>query len=301
MGFEILDGGLFATVQDSGRYGMGDRGITVSGVMDEYAYEWGQRLLGTPSFNTLELMAGLRLRALADTMIAVTGADLGLRINGLPESNWQSRFIREGDILHFAKRVSGQRAYLSVKGGFDTPMYHGSYATTIREGFGKKLQRGDILPFHPSPREHSRRLKEEFIPDYDRPLTIRVMLGYQEEFFDREAKEKFFDTEYEITHQNDRMGYRLSGEPIFPIKGDIISEAIAFGSIQIPAGGQPIILLKERQTIGGYPKIGTVLPMDCFALSQAPIGSKVRFEAVEQEEAFRLAREYYGELPFILA
>lgn len=278
MSFKVLQVGLFSTIQDEGRKGVAHLGHCNSGALDMYAYQWSQRLLNNSQANALEVMVGLKLEATKPTTISVTGADLGLEINGNYKKPWQTYDIETGDILHFSKRITGQRAYLSVKDGFDTPCYLGSFSTTIKEGFGDKLKVGDILPYQTTTGITFARVKTEYIPNYDSPLTLHVLLCYQHNLFIDREKEKFFNSEYEITLQSDRMGYRLSGEAVIAKSENLISEGIAFGSIQIPKDGQPIILLNERQTIGGYPKIGIVVAEDCYALAQRGPGCKVRFE-----------------------
>ncbi len=294
MGFEVVNGGLFTTVQDLGRFGFMHLGMTQSGAMDEYAYRWSQKLLGNQNGNALEIMAGLKLKATVPIQIALCGADLDFKLNGIPQPLWQTHTIRAGDILSFEKRISGQRAYLAVKGGFGVPKKYGSYSTTLRESIGFRLQKGDLLPFDSCDDNHmTYRVKQPYIPDYGDSLTLRIVLGYQESFFDKEEKEKFFSSSYEVTLQSDRMGYKLKGPPITPTQGGIISEAIAFGSVQIPKDGEPIVLLKERQTIGGYPKIGTILPIDCFRLAQVPIGSSVKFEPIGIAEVQEKMMAFY--------
>lgn len=279
MSFKILNAGIFTTIQDQGRYGYNHLGITHSGAIDEYAYLWGQKLLGQININALEVMVGLKIQALTDTQISITGADLTFKINGVAQPIWQTHNIKRGAVLSFDKRVLGERVYLTVKGGFLVEKHYGSYSTTLKEGIGKKIIRGDILEFNTlSNSKHIFRVKKAYLPNYAEALTLRVILSYQEDFFSQEQKRIFFSSEYEITLQSDRMGFKLKGQAIQPSQGGIISEGIAFGSIQIPKDGQPIILLKERQTIGGYPKIGTVVEEDCFKLSQRAIGTKIRFQ-----------------------
>lgn len=293
--FKVLAGGLFTTVQDSGRVGYTHFGITPSGAMDEYAYRWTQKLLGDSKGNALEiLLNSLSLQATIPTTIAVCGADLDFRINHIPQPIWQTHYVQEGDILTFEKNRLGMRVYLAVKGGFDVPSYEGSYATTLKEDKGKKIEKGDTLSYVPSQSKNIKRIQKKYIPNYPSHLTLRIVLGYQHAYFSKEEKEKFFTTDYIITAQMNRMGYKLKGEPVFFSKGDIISEGITYGAIQIPPSGQPIILLKERQTIGGYPKMGSVLPVDCFTLAQLLIGSSVKFEMIELDEAQELMKEFYG-------
>jgi biotin-dependent carboxylase-like uncharacterized protein len=284
-GFKVIHAGVLSSIQDQGRYGQTHLGITQSGAMDEYAYLWSQKLLHNHHCNALEVMVGLKLEVLTPTMIAICGADLSFQINGIRHKNWQTHYVKKGDILSFPKRISGQRAYLSVKEGFLLQKQYNSYATTLKENSEGKATRGDILHFRTFPQTHIQRLQTQYIPHYDIPLTLRLFLCYQTNYFSQEQQDKFFSSEYEITLETNRMGAKLRGRSIRPMQGGIISEGIAFGSVQIPQDGQPILLLKERQTIGGYPKIGTVLAIDCFRFSQLGVGSKVRFEKISLEVA----------------
>jgi len=293
-GFEILEGGIWSTIQDLGRYGYTHLGITHSGAMDEYAYRWSQKLLSNHRSNALEiLLSGLKLKATAGTTLSVCGANLDFRINNKKQPIWQTHHIHEGDIIRFHQQTEGLRAYLAVKGGFKIDKKYGSYAATLKEGIGQKLSKGDFLAFAPIQAKETRRVPEKYIPKYPKHLTLNILLSYQHSFFSEEQKEKFFNTDYELTPQISRMGYKLKGEAITPSKGGIISEGITLGALQIPQDRQPIILLKERQTIGGYPKMGSVLPSDCFKLAQLPIGSTVRFREIGIDEAEREMRKFY--------
>ncbi len=286
IGFEVVAGGLLTTIQDLGREGYTHLGITPSGAMDEYAYRWTLKLLGDTNSNALEiLLGGLKLRATAGTTLAVCGANLDFRINDKKQPIWQTHHINEDDIISFHQQSEGLRAYLAVKDGFKVEKVHGSYATTLKEDIGQKLNKGDFLAFVPTQIKETRHVPEKFIPKYSKHLTLNILLSYQHNFFSEEQKEKFFNTDYELTPQISRMGYKLKGKAMIPSKGGIISEGITFGAVQIPQDGQPIILLKERQTIGGYPKIGSVLPSDCFKLAQLPIGASIRFKQISLESA----------------
>ena len=255
--------------------------------MDEYAYLWGQKLLDNQNKNALEVMVGLKLEILMATSVSICGADLNFQINGISKNIWQTHYVLKGDVLSFPKRVSGQRAYLAVKEGFHAKKHYNSYATTLKENIGSKVQKNDILEFDSFPKTHIKHVQKKYIPNYNKALTLRLLPSYQNDYFSQAEQEKFFNAEYEITMESSRMGAKLKGESITPKKGGIISEGIAFGSVQIPQDGQPILLLKERQTIGGYPKIGTVLAIDCFKFSQLSVGDRVRFEKI----SFDLARE----------
>ncbi|CAA6820979.1 MAG: Allophanate hydrolase 2 subunit 2 (EC [uncultured Sulfurovum sp.] len=293
-GFKVLNAGLFSTLQDQGRDGYKHLGITQSGAMDEYAYLWTQKLLSNQDANAIEIMVGLKLEVEVATTIAVCGADLSFQINGVPKAIWQTHFVEVGDVLSFPKRISGQRAYLSVQNGFQLEKVYDSYATTEKEELGIKLQKNDNLIYEATQKKVTKRVHKKYIPNYNERLTLRVLPSYQNHYFSKEEQQKFFNSDYEITLQSDRMGAKLKGESIRPNKGGIISEGIAFGSIQIPQDGQPILLLKERQTIGGYPKIGTVLAIDCFKFSQLAVGDSVRFERIDLESSREKTLDFYS-------
>ena len=294
-GFKVLKSGLFTTIQDLGRDGYTHLGITPSGAMDEYAYRWSQKLLADVDGNALEiLLSGLTLQATAPTTIAVCGADLDFCINGISKPIWQTYAIKENDILSFEKKNSGMRAYLAVKGGFRVQKYENSFSTTLKEHKGKQVKTGDTLPFHATHHSEVKRVSDKYIPNYPTHMTLRIVLGYQHNDFTASQKEKFFSSTYTLSPKINRMGYTLQGEAIIPSHDGIISEGISFGAVQIPPDGQPIILLKERQTIGGYPKIGSVIPSDCFTLAQLPIGATVRFEAIPLEDAQEEMKAFYG-------
>ena len=310
MSFKIISSGIFTTIQDQGRYGCNHLGITHSGIMDEYSYLWSQKLLygldwvntevDPYGFNAIEVMVGLKLEAIDSMVISVCGANFDFQINGVLQGIWQTHNIQKGDILSFPKRVSGQRVYLAVKGGFINKKEYGSYATTLKENIGSKVKRGELLETETSvPNNGSKTFRfrtiQKFIPSYNKPLTLRVLPSYQNDYFTEEEQNKFFNFEYEITMESNRMGAKLKGQEITPNQGGIISEGIAFGSVQIPQDGQPILLLKERQTIGGYPKIGTVLAIDCFKFSQLAVGDKVRFEKIDLEVAREKMLKFYRE------
>ena len=284
MAFEVISPGLFACVQDAGRHGYMHLGVTPSGALDMHAYKWALSLLGEDDGNAIEAMAGLKLKALADTIIAITGADLDARVNDEPVAIWRSFLIKEGQVLSFPKRRDGMRVYVAVKGGFDLPKVKGSVAATPKEGAGKVLQKGDILPFTSYVTYQFRKLRANLIPKYTQEVTtLRLLPSYQFSDFSDTSKETFFSAVYEVTLQSNRMGYRLQGEAVEGTGKEILSEAIALGSVQIPADGQPIVLLSQRQTIGGYPKMGVVMEEDCYRLAQLMPGAKVQFELASWE------------------
>lgn len=293
-GFKVINAGVLTQVQDCGRFGYSHIGISNSGVSDEYAYNVSNYLLNNKQgTNTLEIsFSNVELEALANTTISITGADLSLYINSTYCKPWQTYSIIKGDKLKFRKKVSGQKAYLSVKGGFQLKKELNSYSTTIKEEFGTLLTTGMILPYSSYTDTSVNRLKEKYIPSYSDELTLRVILGYQFKHFSQTMLDTFFDSTFIVSNEANRMGIKLYGEKIVADIDGIISEGIALGSIQIPNDGKPIILLKERQTIGGYPKIGSVISIDCFKLAQAPINTEIRFKCIELKKAQEKMRRF---------
>jgi biotin-dependent carboxylase-like uncharacterized protein len=291
MSLRLIQPGLLSLLQDSGRFGRHRIGLTTGGPLDGEAFHYCNRLLGNPDGSTaIEVsFGGLQLEAQTETFICVTGADLPLHINGEEKSLWEVHPVHTGDEikLEFARR--GCRAYLGVAGGFTVEPSFGSTATVMREDIGglqgDKLQAGDTLPC-PTVRDCRRLfLPQEWRPRYQDTVTIRVIPGYQQARFSRLQQRRFFSHSYTVTDRCDRMGYRLEGPAIECEIEGILSEGICAGAIQIPADGQPIVLLNDRQTIGGYPKIGSALSLDTAHLAQLTPGSTVHFAPITPHAA----------------
>lgn len=299
MSFELINNPILATLQDKGRFGYSHNGVSNSGVMDEFAYFCANKMLGNAiDTNIIEIsFSNVIFKANTNTQIAITGALCEFFINDISKPCWQTYNIKVGDIIKIGKILEGNIVYLGVYDGFAIKKEFGSNSTSIKENLGgidgNKLKKGDILPFKNHKVFHTIRLKKEFIPRYDSVLTLRVVLGYQEEYFSKEQKDKFFSNTFFLTNEFNKMAAKLSGEPILCDLDGIISEGISFGAIQIPQDGQIIILLKDRQTIGGYPKIGSVLSIDCFKLSQARVNTKIRFKEFSLKEASKKVKDFY--------
>jgi len=299
LSFKVIKAGLFTTLQDRGRFSFTHLGVTNSGVMDEYATLAAHKLLeNNLNDNILEItFSNVELQTNDTTTICITGARCEFYINNTPKNTWQTYKIQKNDIIKIGKILEGQRVYLSVKNGFEIPKEFGSNSTTIKESLGGisgiQIKNNDILPYRKNNKTLTNRWKKAYIPNYKQELTLRVLLSYQEDSFSKEEKEKFFNSSYTITPDFNRMACKLKGEPVASSLDGIISEAITFGSIQIPKDGQPIILLKERQTIGGYPKIGSVLSIDCFKLAQLKIGGMIKFEEIEIKAAQKKIKDFY--------
>lgn len=288
---KIIAPGGYTTLQDNGRIGYQNMGVPVSGVLDHFAFNAANLLVGN-ALNTVALeltIMGPSLEILDEMDMAVTGAQMGLTLNNEPISQWQSFRVKKGDVLTIGQVQSGCRAYLAVNGGFDVPQIMGSCSTYVGAkigGFhGRPLKQDDLLKKKKAPLlKKERKMPANFIPEYNTEITVRAIPGPQDDYFDQ-GLDALFSSEYMVTAKADRMGYRLMGE-IIPIKEgmpkSIVSEPSVPGSIQIPADEQPIILLVE-QTVGGYAKIATIVSSDLGKVAQTTPGDKIRFEKIGLE------------------
>lgn len=288
---EVLRPGSFTTVQDLGRPGWQHLGITVGGAMDRRAARVANWLVGNDErAPLLEItLAGPRLKFLRETWVALTGA-------GVPGVvDWRPWRVEAGQVVDLGALEGGARAYLAVAGGFEITRVLGGAGTLVRAGIGgwrgRALQAGDVLGaerreldiqtgWSPSP---------EFRARTDPEVTVRVVRGPQWDWFSNEARRALLEIAFEITAKSDRMGLRLKG-PQLTVTNDaeLASEGVGFGSIQVPRDGQPIVLMADRQTIGGYPKIAHVIAVDLPLLAQARSGRLVRFSEVSVGEAHAL-------------
>lgn len=296
---EIITPGLLTTVQDFGRVGVMKNGFTQNGAMDRYSMTVANRLCGNcDSAPVLEMtVLGVTARFTQDTVICVSGADFGAKINDKPIKRNKAYKINKGDILSMGAAKSGMRAYLAVAGGIVGEYVFGSASTNLKFAFGghfgKKLQSGDVLSIGTGAFPLGEIDKWEISEsEYSKDVQLRVVLGPQNEMFTDEDIRLFLSQEYEVTAQSDRMGIRLSGEPLKSKNGmDIISDGIVFGSVQVPNSGEPIILMADHQTTGGYAKIATVISVDLPRASQLSAGNTVRFKSVTVEEAEQEAKK----------
>ncbi|MCL5109906.1 MAG: biotin-dependent carboxyltransferase family protein [Chloroflexi bacterium] len=298
MVLEVLEGGLLTTVQDLGRHGYEGYGVPVAGAMDAFALQAANALVGNDLGEAgLELtVIGPRLRATEGCLLGLAGADLGCVLDGQPLAPWRSYWLPAGATLSFGGPRSGCRTYLAVAGGVDLPLVLGSRSTYLRGGFGgykgRALRAGDVLALSaPAGRRLASPSAARFLAlTYGDEPVVRVLLGPQADRFTAAGMATFLDSTYEVSGDSDRMGSRLKGPRIEHTRGpDVISDGIALGSVQVPGDGQPIVMLADRQTTGGYTKIATVIDADIQLLAQClPGASRVRFQAVDLDEAVRL-------------
>lgn len=294
-GFRVLKSGVLSLMQDGGRWGQHALGLTTGGAMDGEAFFWANRLVGNHSDTTAMEVAqgGLQLECEGTTTLAVTGAAMPLRINGQTKALWRSYQVHAGDRVELGHAVRGLRAYLAVAGGFEAEPFLGSTSTVLREGIGEPVKEGQWLPCG-KPAESNWALPMDHVPRYEPAVSLRVVQGYQAAEFSNKARGHFYENSFKVSPRSDRMGYRLEGHVVAAPTGDRLSEGIAYGAVQVPPDGQPIILLNDRQTIGGYPKLGAVLSIDCWKLAQCLPGETVRFKPITLTAAQQLVGEAAG-------
>ena len=298
---EVIKPGMLTTVQDLGRYGYLRYGVPTSGAMDPLALRMANILVGNPEGETcLEItVIGPRLSFLSDGLIALTGADLTPVLDGDPLLMWEAVSVRRGSTLSFEGPRQGSRAYLAVVGGIDVPEVMGSKSTYLKARSGglegRPLKEGDKLKASiSSPPYHleGRRAPRGLIPSYGRQHVLRVITGPQDDAFTNAGLETFLGSDYTITPQSDRIGYRLEG-PKIEHKGspDIVTDGAPFGGVQVVGDGMPIVLMADRGTSGGYTKIATVISVDLGGVAQGMPGDEVRFKAVSIEQAHEALRQ----------
>ena len=310
MSITVLNPGLLTTVQDMGRVGYQQFGVSVSGVMDPRATSIANILVGNDEGEAvLECtMLGPQLRFDAANCIAITGGDLGPTLDGKPIPNYCAVSVEAGQVLRFTAPKTGCRAFIAFAGGLDIPEVMGSRSTYMKAKIGgvegRKLAKDDVIGFR-APKTQLKNMKDrnlypEFVPRS--VYTVRVVMGPQDDAFTEAGVRTFLSETYTVTPEFDRMGCRLEGAVIeHKESGDIISDGIAFGAIQVPSAGKPIIMLADRQTTGGYTKIANVITADFRLIGQLKAGDKVRFEKVSiahaqdalltQRAALRLLRK----------
>jgi antagonist of KipI len=294
----ILDAGPQTTVQDLGRTGQMRHGIPPSGPVDRFAFVVANRLVGNPDgAAALECtLIGPRFEVDAAGAIAVTGADMPVTVNGAEAPRWATIALNAGDVVKLGPARAGVRSYVAFSGGLDVPLVLGSRSTYVRGRMGglegRALRKGDALRTLPSGPVRPRRVEPGALPDYRSAQPIRLVLGPQDDRFTDAGIRALLDSPYEVLPQSDRMGARLRGPRIEHARGhDIISDGIALGSVQVPGDGQPIVLLVDRQSTGGYTKLATVFSCDIGRVGQARPGQSLRFQAVGVAAAHRLLGE----------
>ena len=300
---KIKSPGLLSTIQDLGRYGFQHLGIPESGAMDKFALRVGNSLLGNPeNAAAIEITAiGPSLTFLENIEIVITGGNLSPEINGTKVPQWKNILISKNDQLTFGDIIDGFRSYICIKGGIDCPEILSSKSTYLKGQFGgiegRSLNENDIIFVNEN--QNNLQLSKELPIEYTHPIygkhhILKIILGPQNYSFTDNALSTLVESQYKISLDSDRVGYRLEG-PVLEHKDkpDILSDGSPPGAIQIPGNGTPTILMADRGTTGGYAKIGTIISTDISQIAQASPGQTVTFQIVSQEEAstFRITQE----------
>jgi antagonist of KipI len=317
---QVLEPGLFTTVQDLGREGFGSLGVSPSGAADRISLRMGNRLLTNE-----QGAAGLEMTLLGGTfafpdgaVLSLAGSDFGATLEEKPIELWRAHVAKPGQVLRLGPTRSGARCYLCVQGGIEVELFLGSASTHVLSGLGghqgRALRKGDELKLGSGNREvvgegrGAARLGRRALPKSSGTLrrslsaralsqltpqkVLRVTLGPQSGWFPEAAQELFYSSTYRVAEESNRMGIRLEGTAVpAPAGGEMISEGVSLGAVQVPEGGQPIILFVEQQTTGGYPKIANVISADLHRLGQLRPRDEVRFELLDMEMARRLLIE----------
>lgn len=294
MGIKIIKAGILTTIQDMGRYGYQETGMAVSGVMDTRSTSIANILVGNDeNEGAIEVtMMGPTIEFTADNIIAVTGGDLSAKLDGTDFPRYQAVLVKAGQTLSFMAPKAGSRAYIAFAGGLDVPVVMGSKSTNLKSKIGgldgRKLENGDEIGFTaPKTSLPNMEKRKVAVPDFSaKEHELRVVLGPQDDYFPQSSIDVFFNNEYTISNEYDRMGCRMQGPVIkHKIGGDIITDGISFGAVQVPSHGNPIVMMADHQTTGGYTKIGNVISVDLPILAQCMPGHKIRFKSVAIEVA----------------
>ena len=293
---EVRAPGLLTTVQDLGREGFGPMGVSASGAADPVALRIGNRLVGNA-----EGAAGLEMTLLGGTfvfperaVVALTGSDFGATLDDQPAEMWKSVEVRQGQTLRLGATQTGARCYLCVRGGIDVKLFLGSASTHLLSGLGgfqgRALRAGDVLKIGTASGSfrtfRKRSVSARAVAQLAPRKVLRVTTGPQSDRFTQAVQDVFYARTYRVTEESNRMGLRLEGAAIAStVGGEMISEGVSLGAVQITVGGLPIILFVEQQTTGGYPKIANVISADLSSLGQLRPRDEIRFEPVEMEAA----------------
>jgi len=294
----VLSPGLLTTVQDLGRYGYAHLGVSASGPADSLSARIANRLVGNQdNSSVLEMtLVGGRFEFGSDSRIALTGADLGASLDGTPIPLYETVHVTAGAVLRCGSAAVGARCYLAVTGGFDAPLVLGSASTHLTSGIGglagRALMRGDTLPIKASSasvqhKDIQRSRLQVLLPR----RVLRVTRGPQQQTFGEDGLNRLCSHAYVVSEDSNRVGLRFHGEAIAPVGGPkMLTEGAALGAIQVPPGGNPIILFVEHQTTGGYPKIANIVSADLPSVGQLRPRDEVRFELVTMQAAIELLK-----------
>ncbi len=288
----VMNPGIVSLLVDAGRRGVQEQGFSGAGPLDPQSYRFANWLCGNkPDAVAIEIVGEASFSCSEAISIAVCGPDAKLKIDIHDAQSWQTVTVNAGQTISVSGNNIGQRYYLAVAGEWQVPTMAGSACTVMREklgglrGDGSPLKASDSIALTAKTVTHNRNIPESLQPDFSLSEPVDIVCGYQQAAFDAVATATFYASVYTVTPQSDRMGMRLSGPAVASSQTAMRSEGINFGSVQVPSDGQPIIMLADRQTLGGYPKIGVVASYDIPRLAQAVAGSKILFAPVDANDA----------------
>lgn len=311
MAIRVRQPGLLTTVQDTGRFGEYALGMPPSGAMDVFSYQVGNYLVGNEEGAAgLEITYfGPELEFTEAAIIAVTGAEMPPKINGEEAPTWEVLEVGEGDVLSFDYLKNGARSYLAVAGGIDVPLFMHSRSTYTLIGLGghegRALQEGDELAIGESRNgggQVGKRVADDHVPAYSRETELHVIIGLASYRLTEESMDEFLNTTWTVTPDADRVGYRYRGGELKFVEreqpagagsdpANVVDFGYPIGSIQVPGGVEPIVLMNDAVTGGGYATIGTVISADRDKLAQTKTNDKTRFRSVDLDEALKARRE----------
>jgi len=297
MSIKIIKPGIFSTIQDTGRYGYMHQGISVSGALDEYSYHLGNFILNNhKNCASIEVTYGdFSFVSLDNIHICVTGAETEISVNNQPHHLNKVMTLNQGDIFEIKCPKKAIRNYVCIKGGIDSEIFYNSRSCNVREAIGKKITKDQVIKTFQVDKDNFNSIDPSLAPKYENDLTtLRVLPAYQFHEFSDKDKALFFSQFYSISKDFDRTGVRLNGKKMIDVLSGVISEGISVGSIEITPQGMPIILMRDAPTIGGYPKIGTVISLDLPYLAQSGFGKKVKFELTNYHETTTNRIEFNG-------
>ena len=309
MSITIQKEGILTTIQDTGRIGFRRFGINTNGAIDVSAVRLINILLGNDENEAVLEMHFPAPEILFedDAVFAVGGAAFEGKLNGETIEDWKPYFAENGSILKFTGKSSGNRAYFSVKGGFNIEKWLGSASTNLTAKIGgisgRKLQKNDKLTFkipNPKIRNLDYKLSTGIIPFYSRFPTVRIVEGAEFELLNAYSEHCLLQRNFTVSQSSDRMGFRLSGEPLYLLdKKELVSSAVNFGTIQLLPDGQMIILMADCQTSGGYPRIAHIIETDLPLVAQLGANDKIAFQLISLAEAENILLDYRKDLQFL--
>jgi antagonist of KipI len=292
----VVEAGLFTTIQDLGRPAAVASGVPAGGAMDRFAHRAANLLAGnSPQDATLECaMSGPQLLAEKSCLVAITGADFDARVNGAAAPMWTGIFLARGDRLTFGGRRTGARVYVAVRGGFEADRWLGSRSTNLMAGrggmHGRTLAAGDSLSIateRSEPAIAGRHLPPALRPDHS-DRTLHAMPGPHARRLDAEGRRLLFSAQFKVSREADRMGYRLEGPTLATSGDELLSFGLVAGAVQVPRSGQPILLMADHQTAGGYPVVATVVSASMHKAAQLAPGDQLRFIQTTALQATRM-------------